>query len=253
MVEQQGFPRRKKIITMVACQSGMDRDRFRQRYLNEVGPLLVSHCPPLRRLAINLADVNARIRVRSSVKQPFREVNPPPFDVVTEMWFDSFDEFKDPSRLFDSAESARLFHTNIVDLGTGPAWSYLIVEVMQWDRTPLPRLGERSPGIKCLMPTRRPDGISAKDAEAVWRNHRIVASQYHRFATRYGQNGVVAALETDAPVIHGLADLYFPTKEDLEERFFGGNEEGEAAIAADAAPFVADSYPLYLSEYVLKA
>jgi len=47
--------------------------------------------------------------------------------------------------------------------------------------------------------------------------------------------------------------LFYPTLEDLEQRFVGGTVEGEVEIAKDAARFVADSYPLFTSEYVLRA
>jgi hypothetical protein len=132
-------------------------------------------------------------------------------------------------------------------------YDYLVSPVTQWDRVAPVEPGERTPGVKAMFISRRHENLDIKAAEKAWREHRIAAEKYHNYATRYVQNGVIAALTPDAPVWHGCAELFYPTLEDLEQRFVGGTIEGEVEIAKDAARFVADSYPLFTSEYVLRA
>ncbi len=248
MSQQTG--KRRKVMQFIACPAGRDRAAFREHYLRHHAPLVVQHCPRLLRYIVNLVDIKASIRHRSGMPPLNRELDPPPFEVVTEMWFDSFDDFKDPQRRYATPASAELLADDLGQMGA-TVYDYLIAETIQWDRTARPAPGERTASVKAIIFTRRKEEVPNKEVEALWRHHRIVAEKYHCFATTYIQDGVIAALTPDAPVVHGLAELFFPTKEDLEERFYGGTIEGEKAIAADAGPFVADAIGLYSSEYVL--
>jgi len=243
--------KRRKVMQFIACEAGRDRAAFREHYLRHHAPLVLLHCPRLRRYVVNLVDVKASIRHRSGMAPLNRELDPPPFEVVTEMWLDSFDDFKDPARFYAAPASGELLRDDLREMGA-KVFDYLIVETIQWDRTPKPAAGERTSGVKAIISTRRREEIPNKEVEALWRNHRIVAEKYHCYATTYIQDGVITALTPGAPVVHGCAELFFPTKEDLEERFYGGTIEGERAIAADAGPFVADAIGLYTSEYVLR-
>ncbi len=244
--------RKRKVMQFVACRAGADRAAFRDHYLRRHAPMVLEHCPRLLRYVANLVDIKASIRHRAGIPPLNRELDPPPFEVVTELWFDSFDDFKDPQRRYDTAAGRELLENDLRQMGA-TVYDYLIAETIQWDRTARPAAGQRTESVKAIIFTRRKLSVPNKEVEALWRKHRIVAEKYHCFATSYIQDGVIAALTPDAPVVHGLAELYFPTKEDLEERFYGGTIEGEKAIAADAGPFVEDAIGLYSSEYVLKA
>jgi EthD domain len=244
-------PKKRKVMQFIACEPGRDRAAFREHYLRRHAPLVLLHCPRLLRYVVNLVDVKASIRHRAGATPLNRELDPPPFEVVTEMWWNSFDDFKDPERRYSTPASGELLDDDLRDLGA-TVYDYLIAQTIQWDRTPRPAVGERTAAVKAIIFTRRKDTMAAKEVEALWRNHRIVAEKYHCFATTYIQDGVIAPLTAGAPVVHGLAELFFPTKEDLEERFYGGTIEGEQAIAADAGPFVADAIGLYSGEYILR-
>jgi hypothetical protein len=253
IVMSQSGPKKRKVMQFVACEAGRDRAAFRDHFLRHHAPMVLEQCPRLGRYVVNLIDVKASIRHRVAGKTPLnRELDPPPFEVATEMWFDSFDDFKDPARLYANSKAAQLVLDGLSAMGA-KVYDYLIAQTVQWDRTPRPAAGQRTPGIKAIIFTRRNESIANKEVEALWRNHRIVAEKYHCYATTYIQDGVIAPLTPGAPVVHGLAELYFPTREDLEERFYGGTTEGELAIAADAGPFVADAIGLYSTEYVLRA
>jgi EthD domain len=243
--------KQRKVMQFIACEAGRDRAGFREHYLRHHAALMLLHCPRLRRYVVNLVDVKASIKHRSGKAPLNREVDPPPFEVVTEMWFDAFDDFKDPARLYATPASRELIGDDLRQMGA-QGFDYLISETIQWNRTPRPAVGERTPGVKMLAFTRRNENLPNKEVEAMWRRHQIAASKYHAFATSYVQDGVIAGLTAGAPVVHGLAELFFPTLEDLEERFYGGTIAGEEAIYADAKPFVAEAIALYTSEYVLR-
>ncbi len=244
--------KQRKVITLIACEPGHDRAAFRDRFLHHHAELVLLHCPRIRRYVVDLVDVKAKVVFRGKTTPPHRELDPPPFDVITEMWFDSFDDFRYPDRLYASPAAAELIRDDLVEMGAR-CYDYLISPVVQWDRVPPTIPGQRTPGVKSMFISRRHENLHVKEAEKAWREHRIAADKYHSYATRYVQNGVIAALTPDAPVWHGCAELFYPTLEDLEQRFVGGTIEGEVEIAKDAARFVADSYPLFTSEYVLRA
>jgi EthD domain-containing protein len=241
----------RKVMSLVACEAGRDRTAFRDRFLHHHAELMLLHCPRMRRYVVNLVDVKAKVVFRGRTTPPHRELDPPPFDIVTEMWLDSFDDFKDPARLYSTPAAEELICDDLKAMG-GRCYDYLISPVTQWDRVSPTTPGERTPGVKAMFISRRYENLDIKAAEKAWREHRVAAEKYHNYATRYVQNGVIAALTPDAPVWHGCAELFYPTLEDLEQRFVGGTEEGEVEIAKDAARFVADSYPLFTSEYVLR-
>lgn len=247
----QPAPKKRKVMQFIACQPGADRAAFREHYLRRHAPLALLHCPRLLRYVVNLVDVKASIKHRAGAKALNRELDPPPFEVVTETWWEAFDDFKDPARRYATPASRELLEDDLRTMGAS-LYDYLIAETVQWDRTSRPAVGERTATVKAIIMTRRNESLENKQVEALWRNHRIAAEKYHCFATTYIQDGVIAPLTAGAPVIHGLAELFFPTKEDLEERFYGGTIEGEKAIAADAGPFVADAIGLYSGEYVLR-
>jgi hypothetical protein len=244
--------KKRKVMQFIACEPGRDRAAFREHYLHHHAPLVMQHCPRLLRYVVNLVDIKASIRHRAGLPPLNRELDPPPFEVVTEMWWNGFDDFKDRQRRYASPAAAQVLEDDLRSMGA-TVYDYLIAQTIQWDRTVRPAPGQRTNSVKAVIFTRRREELPNKDVEALWRNHRIVAEKYHCYATSYIQDGVIAPVTDGAPVVHGLAELYFPTVEDLEERFYGGTIEGEKAIAADAGPFVADAIGLYTGEYVLRA
>jgi hypothetical protein len=243
--------KQRKVMSLIAADPNSDRAAFRDRFLHQHAQHVLWHCPRIRRYVVDLVDVDAKVVFRGKTTPPHRELHPPPFDVIAEMWLDSFDDFKDPNRLYDTPAGRELIQDELAAMGAR-SYHYLISPVVQWDRNPPAVIGQRSPGVKSMFISRRYENLDIKAAEKAWREHRIAAVKYHNYATRYVQNGVIAALTPDAPVWHGCAELFYPTLEDLEQRFVGGTEEGEVEIAKDAARFVEDSYPLFTSEYVLR-
>jgi hypothetical protein len=249
MAEQAAKSR--KVMSLIACDPRRDRAAFRDRFLHHHAELVLLHCPKIRRYVVDLVDVKAKVVFRGNARPPHRELDPPPFEVITEMWFDSFDDFKDPTRLYASPAGEELITDDLAAMGAR-SYHYLVSPVVQWDKVPPVPPGQRTPGVKSMFISRRLENLDIKAAEKAWREHRIAAEKYHCYATRYVQNGVIASLTQDAPVWHGCAELFYPTLEDLEQRFVGGTIEGEVEIAKDAGRFVADSYPLFTSEHIVR-
>src|SRR6185437_6875126 len=102
---------------------------------------------------------------------------------------ESFDDFKDPQRRYDSAASASRLDDDLRKMGA-TVYDYLIAQTVQWDRTPRPAIGQRTQGVKAIIFTRRKLDVPNKEVEALWRKHRIVAEKYHCYATTYIQDGV---------------------------------------------------------------
>lgn len=185
----------------------------------------------LERFAINVVDVEP-----ASVQQA-----PHSYVAVIEYWF--AEELEGVVEALESAwaaapTTAALRH-----------WRYHVSERIQLGAHNAAGSGERSPGVKALYLVRRPDGLSNDTATKGWRQHANTARTHHVGMSRYIQNGVIETLSTGAPVIHGIAELSFPTLEDLEQRMYGSNE-GREAISREASALVGEVVALYTSEYV---
>jgi hypothetical protein len=213
-----------KLIALIAHPTGVDRAAF-QRSVRERA---AAAPPAVAGLTVNVVDLEG----------PGRPAAPPRWDAVLELWL--AEAGLDPNVLAaalagDSA-AVHLYH---------------VVERVQLDHTRTWALGERSPGVKAIYATRRPEGLDAREAARLWREHAPLARRHHTGMSRYVQNGVIEALTPDAPVVHGFAVLHFPTLSDLEERMYD-SAEGRRAIAADAARLVAEAIPLFTGEYILR-
>ena len=123
----------KKIMSLIAAGPNSDRAAFRDRFLHRHAQHVLWHCPHVTRYIVNLVDVKAKVVFRGKTTPPHREIDPPPFEVVTEMWFDSFDDFKDPARLYDTPAGRELIQDELAEMGAR-RYDYLVSPVVQWDR-----------------------------------------------------------------------------------------------------------------------
>jgi hypothetical protein len=220
-----------KLITMIGAREGIERATFHRQLLADRAPRLLEGCPALRRYIVNLVDVVP------NVGQPVD----PRYDAVTEMWFDTPEEY---------AGCAEEIERSIRALA-GVAYTYHVSERIQLDEQAPAAPGQRSPGVKAIYLTRRLEGLSEEEAKRRWKAHAPLAMKHHSGMAKYVQNGVYSAITPGAPVVHGIAELHFPTLADLEQRMYD-SAGGRQAIAADVAGLVAESTVLYTSEYVLR-
>jgi hypothetical protein len=220
-----------KYYLLLARPAGEERAAFQERFLRHSAPDWLAAAPWTRRLIVNLVDEPP------PVGAPADE---PPCDTAVEGWYESGEDFQD-AYLRLPLDEPRCTCT-----------IYLVRERIQLDREQRWPCGERSPGVKVIYLVRRNEALSDAEARQRWREHAPLAKQHHAGMVKYVQNAVVQPLSLSAPVVHGIAELHFPTRQDLEQRMYG-SAEGRAAIAADTATLVAESTPLYASEYILKS
>ncbi len=220
-----------KLFTVIGAREGLDRAAFHRQLLRERAPRLLEGCGSLRRYVVNLVDVEPKVEQRAA----------PRYDAATEMWFETLDDYR-----ACEDEIGRSLHGL-----AGVAYTYHVSERIQLDEQAPVGPGSRSPGVKAVYLTRRIEGLSEEEAKRRWKAHAPLAVKHHSGMAKYVQNGVYSAITPGAPVIHGVAELHFPTLADLEERMYD-SAEGRQAIAADVAGLVAESTVLYTSEYVLR-
>lgn len=224
-----------KLVSLFGVADERDRTAFRQWFLEGYALEMLAELPGLNRLVVNIVDVEPALPAPAS-----RAL----YDAVAECWFDTAGHYMaavEGSRLRgDLEEQGARFHV------------YLVRERVQLDDGLAPPPGERSPGAKAIYLSRRLEGLSDEEAKARWRQHAPLAVKHHAGMRKYVQNGVVSALTPGSPVVHGIAELHFPTLQDLEQRMYE-SEAGREAIREDVAGLVAESSALFCSEYVLRA
>ena len=219
-----------KLIAVIARPEGADRKAFHEQLLAEARRCLQAFNDP-KRFIVNLVDVEPPPDAATVAQR---------YDAVLECWFEAIEDFTPWAQRWLALPEAR------------PAWVYHVAERVQLDSHAGAAIDGRSPGIKTIYLVRRGEGLDDREAKRRWQEHAPLARRHHVGMSRYVQNGVIAALTPGAPLVHGIAELSFPTREDLDKRMYG-SVEGRRAIAADAAGLVAEATPLYTSEYVLRA
>ena len=131
--------------------------------------------------------------------------------------------------------------------------------VHAWQVTRLPARTEReppepgtgSPGIKyVVLCTFHPD-LPDSAVRRSWDHHVPLALRIHEGAARYVRSWIDASLTANAPPFQGITELCFPTREDMEQRWFGSDDR-RAEIIQDIGHFLHSGVRLYTSEPVLK-
>lgn len=197
-------------------------------YLDAVAPVILA-TTALQALTVNAVDLHVR-------EMPA----PPPYAVVTELWFPTLDDYAIASASW-RGPNARL--ASVI--------AYDVSERVEKDHPRTWPAGSASPGVKAIYLVRRREELSDGEARRRWSSHAGTAREHHVGMSRYVQNGVRRALTADAPVLHGIAMLHFPTVDDLEQRMYG-SEEGRRALQRDVEGLVAEAIPLYTTEHILK-
>lgn len=213
----------------------LNREEFGRRMLDSQAPLMLQHCPGLRRYVVNLNEGSEE-----------DEAWPEHFDASTELWFDSVEDFTDRERLYDSPEGAAAVEKDSEAL-MGSVIAYRVAETVQRDYERTWALGERSPGKKMLSPLRRLDGLTHEQFVEHWRGeHARLALKHVLGIGRYVNNVVVAPVTAGAPEFDGMVEVHY-----LEKRRFD-SPEGQEILAADVAKFLSPPPRNFVGEYVLR-
>jgi hypothetical protein len=98
--------------------------------------------------------------------------------------------------------------------------------------------GIRSPGVFIVSTVRRSANLTHEAFDAHWLNeHGLLALRHHIGMCEYRQTLIEQKLLSESPSIDGIAQLGFPTPEDLEHGLFD-SREGQRSIARDLERFL---------------
>lgn len=116
--------------------------------------------------------------------------------------------------------------------------AYTATEHRHWDvdRGAWP-VGEPEPDVFQISFLRAKEGLSPEQFAVEWLKHAELARVHHPMLTRYRVNTLPQPLTEGSVAYDGIAELGFPSAEDLRDRMFD-SEEGQRIIAADVDRFI---------------
>lgn len=122
--------------------------------------------------------------------------------------------------------------------GRGTVDAYAATEHFHWDvdRSAVP-VGTPEPDVFQISFLRAKDGLSPEEFAVEWLKHKELAKKHHPTLTRYRVNTLPRPLTDGAVAYDGIAELAFPSAEDIRDRMFD-SEEGQRVIAADVDRFI---------------
>jgi hypothetical protein len=214
-----------KSIALLTAPAGVNREHFQQETLCR---LSAAPSADVVRIAVNLVDV----------EPPSAAGESPSFDVAVQQWW-------------RSSSGAPVVSSPLASLLRAPGGGlteYLVRETVQKSDGRVFSGSRAKPGIKVIYLVRRHEHLSNQEAKARWSRHAGTAREHHVGMSQYIQNGVIRPLTPGAPLVHGIAELHFPTRGDLETRIYG-TVEGRTAVQQDVDGLVAETIVLFTTEY----
>jgi EthD domain len=236
-----------KFFTLISAAAGQDRQAFRQWFLKEHAPMVLEQARGLQRYIVDLVDVKPPRAENAGFVAPEVE---PPYDVITEMWFGSPDDFKDRARLYGSASAAAAVEKHL-SAKAGQIHSYRVSEFMEKDVKVL-KAGERSPGFKSVIPIQWLPHLSIDDGRRGWQVHGTIALRTHTGMSKYVRNLVEEVVTDGAPYYPGIGELHFNSDDDMRYGLFPTPHSLEV-ISFDTKRWLGPVAQHYSSEWVLKA
>ena len=228
-----------KVVYLVQRAPGISLEDFRARYLSEHVPLVLQHCPRLRRYTVNLLQRD---------DYAFCDAIAPPFEglhAVLEFWVDAIEDFADKSRMYASPAgraAVRQSADGLVSLAMG----YRVREGVQRDYDRDWPLGQETPGWKLVAPLRRKEGLSHEEFARHWTStHAPLALEHVLGMWRYVTNEVMEPITPGAPEIDGIVSVNYRDKRSY------ASPESEAIMRADTDSFLQQPMPLRMSEWVM--
>lgn len=231
-----------KLLFFLHRPPGLERDEFLRRYLNGHAPLVLRHCPRMRRYVINLLDGPSEKTVDFGPGK-----GPLAVDAVLELQFDAMDDFADRSRRYDSPEGRSVVETSAHAL-VGASAGYRVAEHIQRDYERTWPDGERSPGMKVLSALHRAAGLSHEQFAERWvTTHAPLALRHVLGMSRYVTNVVLEPLTPGAPEVDGIVEVQY-----AEKRRFD-SPEGERALMEDTQALLQPPQRLRAGEYIIRS
>jgi hypothetical protein len=236
-----------KYFTLITAAAGQDAAKFRQWSLREHAPAVLRHCPRLRRFVVNLREPAPPIENMPRLEEGGGTRRR--YQAVTQMWFDTPEDFTDPARLYNSPTAGRAIEDALA-ARTGEAFTYRVTENVEKDAHPT-LAGERSVGIKMITLAGWKRGLTDREGRLAWEVHAPLALRSHTGFSRYIRNVVEEWLTPGAPDYRGIAELQFLTVDDAVHRFFP-SPAAARIIEFDTARWMVSYEGAYFAEYVLK-
>jgi hypothetical protein len=231
-----------KYFTLITPNAGQNPEQFRRWFLREHAPQVIKHCPSLRRYVVNLAEPAPAIGHGAAYSSTRHQV-------VTEMSFESSEDFFDRNRLHDSSGSARALEAAL-ETRVEESFSYRVTEYVEKDAHPV-LFGERSPGVKMIPFIGWKEGLSEKEGRLAWEIHGPLALSIHVGFSKYVRNVVEEIVTPGAPRYGGIGILQFLTHEDAARRLLPTPDAAQI-IAWDIARWIVIHGQFDCGEYVLK-
>jgi hypothetical protein len=233
-----------KFISLISHGPGQNRADFQQWFLREHVPDVLKNVPEMTRYVVNINDVSPHMATAPLDSAPI------PYDVVTEMWVQTEGGAEDAVEIYNAITAPAIARS--LNAASAACHSYLITEVVQKNEQSFP-LGRKAPGVNLVSAITWAEGKNNETGRQGWRKHGPLACRVHIGMTRYVQNYIELALTPGSPAYNGVALLYFPTLQDLEQRLYDTPQNAEV-IAADVKSFVnlQKIVTFYTSQYSLK-
>lgn len=233
-----------KFISLISRGPGQERGDFQQWFVREHAPAVLKQVPRLGHYIVNLNDVSPHMGVAPLDSAPV------PYDVVTEMWIDGGDPAQPAAALYSATAGPAIMQS--LTSRSAACHSYLVNDVVEKDQQTFAS-GQRAPGVNLVSAITWAAGKSDEAGRQGWRKHGPLACRVHIGMTRYVQNYIEQVVTPGSPAYNGVAVLYFPTLQDLEQRLYDTPQNAEV-IAADVKSFVnlEKIVTFYTSQYSLK-
>ncbi|MBJ6134953.1 hypothetical protein JAU75_19100 [Ochrobactrum sp. Q0168] len=125
---------------------------------------------------------------------------------------------------------------------------YQVEEMVQLDRQTAIK-GQRSPGMKYIGRLNFHPDLPESAARRSWDIHVPLALRVHVGMDKYVRNWIVD--DSRGRPADGIAELNFPTFEDMLKRYFD-SERGREEILHDISHFIAHGTRYFVSEFILR-
>jgi len=225
-----------QFMTFLRARRERDPQAFKDWYLRDYAPRLQVGCPDIQRHIINLTEPGPReLRLAHDSDDPQAR-----YDVVSQMWSETAIPAQQILRMADGDELAD--------------WADVRHSYRVSDMVILDKLGAEPPadGFKLLRELLFYEDMSDATAQRCWAHHAKLAVKVHIGMTRYVQHWIEERLTPQTPAARGISELFFPTREDLVQRYYE-SPRGRDEIIHDTAHFIQKRLPrVYSREFVLK-
>jgi len=219
-----------KIISALQAHPTESRAAFQARALDDLAPEC-ARIRGVRKLTLNIVQEAPSFM---PIPRP-NPAAPPVYDAVMMAWLNE-DAFSAYEAQFSGFP--------------GIAHHYLVDEIVERDELPLVQ-GKMTEGIKNipLIVAQKQHGDAARREK--WKAHGELGLRIHTGMRRYVRNIVDKALTPNAPLVHGIGEVCFPTIADLQFGQFPKPEDRQAFLD-DIAGWVEASTSHYATEKVLE-